>query len=362
MPVSSPSILVVPLASNAHGLLSGAPIEAVRHRLKVASLLYDQVFLEFGTVDVHAGPGGSFVGRHPEEVRSWQTAQDRHRDMAARFSIAMGREQVRGVPARTLTPVLNSATTVHWVATLEPFRSELPVGCDWIEFRGRLGPLPTEVTDLSRRWSYLDRKNELLSKAFPEHFVRDQIISNANEDAAVCAMSEVALSADSLHSHVMAARLGDVQGWKMQGFAIPILVPSAGDLPWEAIKDLRRDGAMKYLRRMLNDIETDALSVAADAGDLERAVHTSYERRLSEAVGLVEGMGSVLRKSMVGFAVGGGGGLATACITGPLGIIAGSGVGTALGAALDLRTAARNRRSRAWITAMGRLQQKAATA
>ena len=54
-----PKTLVVPLRSNAAGLVAGAPVAAVRRRLKMASLIYDQILLEGGTAHVQAGPRGS---------------------------------------------------------------------------------------------------------------------------------------------------------------------------------------------------------------------------------------------------------------------------------------------------------------
>ena len=57
------SVLVVPLRSNAHTLLAGAPIAAMRRRLKFASMVYDRLLLETGIFRVHAGPDGysSFI-------------------------------------------------------------------------------------------------------------------------------------------------------------------------------------------------------------------------------------------------------------------------------------------------------------
>jgi hypothetical protein len=53
------SLLVVPLRANAHTLVSGAAIAALRRRLKFASLVFDRVLLETGILRVHAGPHGA---------------------------------------------------------------------------------------------------------------------------------------------------------------------------------------------------------------------------------------------------------------------------------------------------------------
>jgi hypothetical protein len=50
------SALLVPLRSNAHTLLAGAPVAAMRRRLKWASILFDRVYLEAGILHAQAGP------------------------------------------------------------------------------------------------------------------------------------------------------------------------------------------------------------------------------------------------------------------------------------------------------------------
>jgi integrase len=56
------SVIVVPLQSNASALLAGAPVAALRRRLKFASLFLDRLLLETGIFRVHAGPSGELIG------------------------------------------------------------------------------------------------------------------------------------------------------------------------------------------------------------------------------------------------------------------------------------------------------------
>ena len=86
----SESVLVVPLRSNASTLLAGAPIAAMRRRLKFASLFYDRLFLETGIFRVNAGPHGSssFIVPPTEgDPPRWQTPAERRAGMGVTFAV-----------------------------------------------------------------------------------------------------------------------------------------------------------------------------------------------------------------------------------------------------------------------------------
>lgn len=68
------STIFFPLRSNAHSLLAGPPANSVRKRLKIASLLYDEVLIDDGALDILAGPEGASIFPHStERVARWQT-------------------------------------------------------------------------------------------------------------------------------------------------------------------------------------------------------------------------------------------------------------------------------------------------
>jgi hypothetical protein len=80
-----------------------------------------------------------------------------------------------------------------------------------------------------------------LQHVIPERYVRSAVIENINRDLAFAAADGVAVSIDPLHAQVAAQRFHDDDTWKMPGYAVPILFPHVGNLPWSAIGDLRRD-------------------------------------------------------------------------------------------------------------------------
>lgn len=142
---SSEAIIYFPLSSNAKSLLAGAPVAALRRRMKVASLLYDQVYLEAGALEIAAGSSGGFVDRLPlAEAASlpWQTAVERRELTGAPFSVSLAAEDTPGVPStRPAHTVINSEAAIAWRPTFHPFQKELPGECNWVTFV-RLEPSP----------------------------------------------------------------------------------------------------------------------------------------------------------------------------------------------------------------------------
>lgn len=233
------SALFVPLRSNGSALLTGTPVESVRRRLKFASVFFDYVFLEEGIFDVSAGPGGSWGGvRAPfdGEVLRWQTPGQRGAEQRRPFTVSVCRDQGPGVVPGPMMPMVFSDSTISWKATLHPFADELPVGTDWISFATPRDPVH-EIGRMTDRWKWNDERNQALLRAVPEKFVRSAVIEHANRDLGSGVQHGVAVSVDPLHHQVVAQRFEDDGNWHLVGFAVPILFPMIGGLPWEAIVD-----------------------------------------------------------------------------------------------------------------------------
>jgi len=355
------NLLMTP-STNAHVLLAGRPVESVRRRLKVASVIYDNVVLEAGLYRAQAGSGGSTNFRHgfgPGETPLWQTAHQRSIAKGKTFGISVGLESVPGVPATSMHPVMASESEISWAATLEPFAAEFPEGCDWISWVVRPHSLPNEVSKLARLWTDRDERNAVLERRFPTNHVRSRIIRDTNEDLAICAGEGWVLSADPLHNEVLSGRLRDEEGWHLEGFALPIIVPAIGDLSWEAVSDIRRDKGIRYLRDILRDVEVAAMEAAMSAGDLESAVHQLVDDELIKANEATGALRSTIKRSVLGILIATGVGFATVGITGPLGIMTAAGGSTAIGSVIDVRDAMRSKRSRAWLGALAKVKATA---
>jgi hypothetical protein len=228
----SESALYVPLRSNAKMLVTGAPIAALRRRLKYASVFHDRLILESGILRMHAGSGGSSSFVSPptgQEPPRWQTPRQRHTAQRSPFQLSIGRETTPGVLAETMQPVITSDSVISWVATLHPFADELPPGTDWVHF-GRFTEPGPSVKQLAQRWTWADQRNPSLEQAIPERFVRNAVIKDANNDLATVVATGCTTSIDALHSQVVVQRFKDEEGWKLRGYAIPLIFPQIRDL------------------------------------------------------------------------------------------------------------------------------------
>jgi hypothetical protein len=338
-------LLVVPLRSNAHTLLNGGPVAAVRRRLKYASVLFDGILLEAGVLRVFAGPHGSssFISPPDEdEPPRWQTPGQRAAATRDGFRLVVADEATDGGPG----VAIESEATIHWTATLHPFESELPAGCDWIDFVTSRDPTGEDQQTV-RCWTQRDGRNEALRRELPVQFARDLVINHANRDLVLAANAGVAASFDPMHFQVVEQRFRDDAGWQFQGFAVPILFPAVGELPWESIQELRKHKEMARFRGVLREVEGEVRDAAASGGDYEAAVHSIYRRHLSS--GQVQGVAGFVKTEAIGAVVGGIVGLGTMGLTGPIGSLVGSGIGSAVGTVVNARSFMRKRRARGWV-------------
>lgn len=182
------------------------------------------------------------------------------------------------------------------------------------------------------------------------------MIGHANRDLGFAAQAGVAVSVDPMHNQVVAQRFRDPAAWQAVSFAVPILFPQTGELPWEAIAELRRDPEMIRLRRVLRGVEEEA-AVESAAGDIEAAAHHAYERHLAAASGRVDSLGTVARTTGASLIFGG----ATGAAMLPLPPMLGFAIGTALGgigsAVSGLRGRAQQQRIKGWVSLAQRMSQ-----
>lgn len=340
------SVLLVPLRSNASALLTGTPIKAVRRRLKFASIFFDRVFLEAGVFRMDAGPDGFLdVIRWSDSERTrWQTPRQRHDAQEASFLGDRSNKQITGIPAETDTA---SCTNIAWLATFHPFTKEWAPTTDWIEFVSPSNALG-EARVIAQRFSFDDERNAALAHIIPDQIVRNAVIRNVNHDTTLAAENGLAVSFDPFHAQVAAERFNDDDFWKMHGYVVPILFPYVGDLPWEAIVDLRHDKNIARFRSILRQVEDEAKTEAAN-GDIEAAAQHAYRQHLAEASNALETVGAVAHRTLTGFVIGGITGFTVSGIIGPLGTLASAALGAIPTTIIDVRNVIRRNRSRGWI-------------
>ena len=362
---STPSIaprgsIYFPLASNAYSLVAGSPVASVRGRLKLASLLYDSIFIEAGSLEIQSGPSGSFTHRRAASVdasEKWQTSRSRHLAQSAPFAISIAPETTPGVPAAgPFTPVVQSTTTIRWSPTFDPFHHEIASENDWVHY-GNFEPFSEPWQKLEQEWKQSDEGNTSLRRLLPEDFVRSQVLDHVSKDLATGAAAQTDVSVDTLHGKIVTARFAGDAALKLNGFALPILVPRVRTLDWETIADLRRNKALVRLRAVLREVETEALAEASAGGDLRTAVHNRYLNKVTAASKNVESIGSI---AMFGFAelvVGAATGYATMGLA-MLGPVVGAAPGVAA-TGWAMGRSVRARKSRAWIGLKEAIQARA---
>jgi hypothetical protein len=348
--------VLVPLRSNAKALLAGGPVAALRRRVKVLSLLFDEVTLEHGSLEITAGAEGTVVDRvGPTGHERWQSARERGFAEAGGIEIRIDVPGVDSSTAAALQPFFTTKTAIHWKPTLEPLIRELPTSADW--FRGATfeQELPDDLVNQRKAWSQLDLAGSVLRRHVPDELVRSLIAEQLNHDLVLAAAVGMAVSPDAFHHEVLAARFEDDETWGLHGFALPLLFPSVGDLDWNEIRKLRKHRALDYFRKTLRDVEDEALEEAEQGGDIERSVHHTYEAALSKAQGRIESLPHVALMAGGSFVAGAAVDIATAGLTFPIGTIVGSAAGPSAGVVKSVAKAWRRRRS--WAALDVRLRQ-----
>jgi len=311
------SRLFVPLGSNAHALATGGDgetVESVRRRLKFASIAFDEICLESGLLKVNAGPTGSGSFRHHDPDAEFQTQGQRSAAQSRGFTLSIGTEDEPGEMAAEMRPFVQSKTTFSWSATLQPFARELPSGCDWVEFVTRHKDPAVKKT--AKEWRWADQRNDALADVLPEHIVRSVVLGHANSDLALGAYAGLAVIQDGMHRQVVESRFEDEVGWQATGFALPIHMPDVSDLDWESVRWVRKNKHMADFRKILSDIEAQALDEATD-DDVPAVVHRALARYLAEAVPRVAGFGAMAKDMVASLAIGRMASVVTAAFGGP---------------------------------------------
>ncbi len=276
--------------------------------------------------------------------------------------MAIALETVPGVRAQgPYHQLLSSETSICWMPTFEPFRDELPKGCDWVSF-GIPGATTSRVTDLADRRKRLDEKNQALLRLVPEGFVRSLLIEHVATDLAIGSTGEWDVSVDRLHGQVIDAHLAGDALVERKGFALPILVPRVDDLEWEDVRRIRRLKAISRLREVLREVETEAHELAASGDDVEVGVRSAYERKVRHASEGVEGIRSIGSMALAEFVVGFGVsyGFSGLTLLGPVsGLLAASGLTATAVVGLHVRRVRQNRSQRAWLGVMDAITEAA---
>ncbi|MFC5503194.1 hypothetical protein ACFPJ4_13175 [Lysinimonas soli] len=339
-----------PLASNAHSLVAGAGIGSVRGRLKTAAILYQHVLVEAGQVTIHAGANASMAWRDgfdPSQLPEWQSTRQRSLAQGGSFYASVAPEASYGVPSPGPTvEIVNSVASIAWAPTFHPFARELPKDQDWLTF-GFPGDVDPSFDSLLTALKRVDAHNPALDRLVSEHFVKSQLIDDVAKDLVTGASGGWDVSVDSFHARVFAARSAADANLKVRAFALPILVPGVRSLPWEEIAKIRKAKSIELLRATLREVEVEAYEIAIAGGDIERAVHSTFQKKIAAATSGVDRLLPTAGMALANLTIGLAAGYATIGLGwyGPIASLAPA----ATIATIDVASRLKARRQRSWI-------------
>lgn len=317
--------------------------------MKIASILYRSVLLESGSMAVNAGPRGASAFKHGDaegRTYAWQTPQARAQAQRAPFVIAVGPSASAG-PMRAL---IDSPTSISWQPTFQPFLEELSAKCDWVLYGHPDKPDPAFLR-LRDLWRSEHSRDAALEELVPENFVRTRLIQHVTDDLMLGVWAGWDISVDNYHGRVISTKFAPDSSFMATGFALPVLVPRVADLPWEDVARIRRLKAISRLREVLHEVELEALEVGRSGGDVERALHNAYTRKVAAASEGVRGVRSLAATGAVELLVGTGTGYAVAGLS-LLAPLVGGGITALAMTGWHVRHVLHTRRERAWIGVM----------
>jgi len=305
--------------------------------------------IEGGTWRASTGPSGGWTFWEPpttERPARWQSPRRRGRAQGGNLYF-----QVRASDALADAPfhrIVESTTTLAWEATFEPFKDELPKGASkWLSF-GHL-PDPQEVSDIAASWARIDDLDPRLQQLWPNSFIRDLFVKTTDLDLALSAGLAAAISVDSAHGPVVAARMRAGEAEPVLGQrALHLYLPMG--FTWADIAELRRHKALTEYRAVLRDVETLAMDKAVPLHDLDGAIREAYADRVAKAEARRPTAWAKVAIGAIGMVAG---------VVGELAVPGTPGVGAVAGAAAHLTaTEAADRAARPrWLSLDARLRR-----
>jgi hypothetical protein len=295
-----PSRAYFPLRSNAESLVAGGGVASVRRRIKRASLLHDEVVFESGVYDLFALTSGEVHIWRPEfhaPRPSWQTARSR----AKRGTLKLTRRRRGDGAALAAEQDFDHAVTMHWQPTLEPFREELPKGCDWIVF-GHIAEPPELPPETERELSPPGVDAALAAK-IADPWLRKLVIRDAHVDLHIGASLGSVVAVDRRHDQVLRERgVGPNAHRSFGDLALSIIVPS--EPTWDEVVELRKTRGLADFRTILRDVEAEARESADSVKGLQLDILRGYSKRLAEAEARRPSLRSTVAATALGIVVG----------------------------------------------------------
>jgi hypothetical protein len=342
------SAIYFSVRANAHALTAGAGAASVARRLRLASLLHDDVVIDVGAWDGRAGATGSWEVRFrvpPEGAGPFEFQTPRARGRAAGSNFYMT-AKVSGSPGLGHA-LIHSPTTIAWRPTFEPFKREMPSAYPWMHFESI--DLVNEDKQVVSRMVRDDERDAVLPALVSDQNSRKLVIGSANYALVLGSRIGATVSMDAMHSRALSARVARGQASPVLGpGALAIMFPVVDDLTWDEIDEARRIRGMVSLRAILAEVEHEAWAAAEAGQSLGAAIVAEYGAALHrEAARLAPSF----KGTAASIALGAG----LSLVTGPLPLAVGLGVGAAQ--AVGSAVLSKYQHDHSWIAAADRLRK-----
>ena len=289
------------LRTNAHQLIAGTGVAAVRRRIGLAGLFHDRVVLELGIYDLSAGPTGNMPRYHPgplagETVR-WQSP--RERGTTEPFHVRL---RPTGAPDDApFHEVMRSETRLRWRATFLPFFDEVRHAAPWLV--GAWIDDPPGTSSMVNRMARRDENDPMLTKRWPDAMVRSAVARGASQDFKRAVETGSTLYSDPFHARLLEAHVRRGEAVAVLGqHALDVIVPR--DLTWAEITELRSAKGLVEYRTILRSIEGEARENATSLADIDARIMRLYADALARASARVPWVRTRAIVLGVGFVVG----------------------------------------------------------
>lgn len=268
------------LRTNVQFFASHLGYAALETRLKVFSLLYDQVIVEYGVYEAHIGEQGAsswveYGPPRPESLRPIKTT------VGAPFGVIIQREGGGDAPVPIIGTTLTKAYRAQFFTALQ---GTAEAKAEWVRFAdfgpaGGQSQIDGEAGELASRWNWDER--ELAEQTFPKmpKRLRDTAHESLNLDLARAVLLGLALAPDGIHAPLLAAKVkksSEVASQPAGSAALTMLLPDIRKASWNDIAELRRDKGLSHFRDRLRELEAESTTEPM----LERAVREALMREI----------------------------------------------------------------------------------
>lgn len=269
------------LRTNVQFFASRQGYAALEVRLKVFSLLYDQVVVEKGVYEALIGETGSqeFVTPEPASVQQLQPMRTRK---GTPFGMTIQREG-----SDQVFPLMNTTLVKAYRAQFYTIlRGAVQAKADWIGLAdfspgGMHQQVDDDASQLAGKWNWDER--DLAKAVFlsQPRYLRDKTHDSLNRDLARAVVLGLALAPDGIHQPLLTAKVRqsiDVEAVPAGAAVLSMLLPDVRRASWDDVGAIRQDKGLQRLRHRMRELEAGAESEAL----LEQSVREAVLRAVDD--------------------------------------------------------------------------------